>query len=182
MKNTDRRSFLKTVTVGVIGTYTVSLSLPLEIFAEDNKYKDGIKIYEDFVVLDARTQKTMSHLAEVLLPGSNKLGLHNALMKYYSENPGLAGFIDSGLWKIESLSKNKLETPFQEVKDKKKLNLLFDHLIKSNNSNKFFTNFREKLTELYYSHPEIMKKLNYDGPPQPKGFMDYNKQPNINAA
>lgn len=180
MSYSNRRSFLKTVAVGFVGTYAAaSLSLPLKVFAQDNKLKDGIEIYKDFIVLDARTQKTLMHLEEVILPGSRELGIHNALMKYYSENPGIAGFIDSGLWKIESLSKNKFEIPFQEITDKKKLQMLFDHLKKSNNSRNFFNKFREKLYEFYFLHPKILNKLNYDGPPQPKGFMDYNKPPKI---
>ena len=98
-------------------------------------------------------------------------------MKYYSENPGIAGYVDSGLWKIESLSKNKFEMPFQEITDKKKLQMLFDHLEKSNNSRDFFNKFKEKLFELYFLHPEVLNKMNYDGPPQPKGFMDYSSPP-----
>ena len=67
MNYSNRRSFLKTVAVGVVGTYAAtSLSLPLELFAQDNKFKNGIEIYKDFIVLDARTQKTLMYLQEVI--------------------------------------------------------------------------------------------------------------------
>jgi hypothetical protein len=43
----------------------------------------------------------------------------------------------------------------------------------------FFGRFRRKIIELYYSNPDVWKMLSYNGPPQPRGFMDYSLPPKV---
>ena len=41
----------------------------------------------------------------------------------------------------------------------------------------FFSNTRQLAFQFYYAHPETWQDLNYDGPPQPKGFLDFARPP-----
>jgi len=41
----------------------------------------------------------------------------------------------------------------------------------------FFDRIRESAFSHYYAHPQSWRALDYDGPPQPRGFMNYTQAP-----
>jgi len=170
-----RRSFIKTLAVGILGSGAISL--PIDLFAKTNEYEDGIEIEKGFKVFNSETQKSMEALAETLLPGSKELGIKNMLMNYMARNPGPAGFFDAGFWNLDTISKTRFKKPFYKLTEKEEKKEVIDHI--SSHNRRFFRGFRNIIIEFYYSHPEVWKRLSYSGPPQPRGFMDYSLPPKV---
>ncbi|GBD38447.1 hypothetical protein HRbin37_00696 [bacterium HR37] len=171
-----RRGFIKTLAFGVIGSGLLH-ELPLNInsFAEVNKNSNGIEIQKGFVVLNSEAQRNMEALAETLVPGSKKIGIKELLMNYVSDKPGIASFFDAGLWNLDAVSRAQFKKPFYQLENKEEKEKIVKHISVKNKT--FFDGFRETVIKLYYSNPEVWKKLSYNGPPQPRGFMDYSLPP-----
>jgi hypothetical protein len=169
----SRRKFLKTIAAGVIGGEIISGAAPA--FAKTEPYAEGFEVQKGFKVFDETTQKNMMKLAESIIPGCGNFGMKDKLMQYLYHSKGTAGFFDAGFWNINALSKKKFKVPFYSLEKKEDVALLVDHVRKANRG--FFENFRKVVVQFYYSDPKVWKKLSYDGPPQPRGFMDYPEPP-----
>lgn len=174
MKPNSRRDFFKTIAVGVIGNSIFS-GLPLSAFAGTGTNSNGIEVQEGFKVLNAETQKSLEALAEAIITGSKQLGIKQLFMDYISKDLGAAGFFDAGLWNLDALSKSKFKKPFYALEEKEDKKEIIEH-IRSRNA-LFFKEFQKTVISLYYSNPEVWKRLSYNGPPQPRGFMDYTSPP-----
>lgn len=173
MKN-SRRKFLKTLAAGVIGG-EVMTAFPSSVLAKKNDpSKGGFEIQKGFVVFNEVTQKNMAKLAEALVPGSEKLGIKEAVMNLVRNDKGTAGFLDAGFWNIDALSRAKFEKPFYAL-DKDDAETIIKHVSVRNRT--FFLQFKGIVMKFYYSNPTVWKKLSYNGPPQPRGFMDYSSPP-----
>ena len=170
-----RRSFIKTVAVGILGNGFIS-SLPLKVFA-NTKEDNGIEIQKGFKVFNQETQQNMEALAETLVPGAKEIGIRRIFMDYVSTNSGLAAFFDSGFRKLDALSKAKFKKTFYQLEKKEEKKALIEDISLKNKI--FFTGYRKAILKLYYSHPAVWKRLSYDGPPQPRGFMDYSLPPKV---
>jgi len=179
MSDNSRRKFLKTLTLGVAGT-TIAGSLPLSLLADTtNKYKDGIEFQKGFKLFDEHTQKNVTALAETIVPGSGKIDITTIFLNYMSKNEGEAAFYDAGIWNMDAIATNKFFKPFYELTTDEEKKQVIDHIRARNRL--FYTKFRTLIVKFYYSHPQVWKKLAYDGPPQPRGFMDYAKPPKAKA-
>ena len=177
MLNTTRRNFIKTVTAGVIGSTLISFDTK-ELFAKPKvDIYNGIKIQEGFYVINKETQKTVAALADTFLPGSNDLKLIDVFMNYFSkkENHGLASFFDAAFWNLDTISHSKFKIPYYQLTEKQQKDEVINHVKARNRI--FITRFERLTKQFYYTHPETLKKLKYDGPPQPKGFMNYTQAP-----
>lgn len=170
----SRRKFLKTLAVGFIGGNVIS-SIPGSAFAKT--FDKGIEIQKGYIVFSQDTQKVMEALAEGLVPGSKQIDIKNKVMNYVNKDRAAATFFDAGLWNIDSLSRSKYNKTFYSLTDKAEINALLDYVRAKNSS--FFNQFRYLIVRLYYSDPQIWKKLAYNGPPQTKGFMDYSEPPQL---
>lgn len=173
MKN-SRRKFLKTLAVGVIGG-EVMTGLPATVLAKKDPSGGGFEIEKGFKVFNEVTQKNMLKLAEALVPGSEKLGIKDKVMNLVRNDKGVAGFLDAGFWNINSLSTAKFDKPFYALENKEDIDALIKHISVRNRP--FFRQFKGIVMKFYYSDPAVWKKLSYNGPPQPKGFMDYSQPP-----
>lgn len=169
-----RRNFIKTIAVGILGN-SIAQAFPLSAFANSGKYDEGIEIQKGFKVFNAETQKSMEALAETLLPGAKEIGIKDIFMNYVATNPGAAGFFDAGFWNLDTISKTQFKKAFYKLTSKEEKKAVIDHVSVRNRS--FFLGFRKIITEFYYTHPDVWKRLSYTGPPQPKGFMDYHLPP-----
>lgn len=169
-----RRSFLKTIAAGVIGNSMIA-RLPLGAFAKTEQYDDGIEIEKGFKVFNSESQKSLEALADTLVPGARKLGIRQTFMDYISKDPGLAGFFDAGIWNLDAVSENKFKKRFYALAKKEDKMAVVEHVTVRNRL--FFKQFRQWVVNFYYSHPQVWKRLSYNGPPQPKGFMDYYLPP-----
>jgi hypothetical protein len=168
MKST-RRGFIKILAVGILGNGLMP-SLPA-VFAKTNAEEDGIEIQKGFKIFDQEAQKNMEALAETLVPGAKEIGIRRIFMDYVSANPGQGAFFDAGLWNLDTLSRSRFKKPFYQLEKKEDKKTVIEHITRTNKA--FFTKFRETIIRLYYSNPAVWKRLSYNGPPQPVGFMDY---------
>jgi len=168
----SRRKFLKTLAVGIIGGEVIS-ALPVTSFAKN--FDKGIEIQKGYIVFNENTQKVMEALAEALVPGSREINIRDRVMHYVDRDRGAATFFDAGLWNIDSISKKRYKKHFYNLKDKKDIDTVINH-VKIKNAI-FFNQFRYLIIRLYYSDPKVWNKLSYNGPPQTKGFLDYSEPP-----
>ena len=168
----SRRKFLKTLAVGIVGAEVLS-AFPSTVFAKN--FNKGIEIQKGYIVFNEDTQKVMEALAEALIPGSKGINIKGRVMEYVNRDRGAATFFDAGMWNIDSLSRSKYKKPFYNLKDKENIETLLKYVRTKNAI--FFNQFRHLVVRLYYSDPKVWKELSYNGPPQPKGFMDYAEQP-----
>ena len=176
--NPSRRNFIKTIAVGMLGKGLIS-SFPFQAFGETEKFEDGFEIQKGFKVFNRETQKSMEALADTLVPGAKKLGIKQIFMDNISKDPGAAGFFDAGFWNLDTISKTKFKKPFYALEKKEQKEEVINHVSIKNRT--FFKQFRETIINLYYTHPEVWKKLSYNGPPQPRGFMDYASPPEMSG-
>jgi hypothetical protein len=172
----SRRKFLKTVAAGVIGGEIVSGS-PNLVFAKPDPYADGFEVKKGFKVFEKTTQKNMMKLAETIIPGCGNLGMKDKLMRYLYSSRGTASFFDAGFWNLDAVCRKKFKVPFYSLEKKQEIDMLVKYI--SFNNRSFFSSFRKLMVQFYYSDPKVWKKLSYDGPPQPRGFMDYSEPPRL---
>lgn len=174
---TTRRLFLKTVAAGTLGTTILNFD-PLGVFADDKiNFKEGIKIDKGYYVLNAQTQKTLNALCEIYYPRAREINISRGFLNYFSnpENTGEAGFFDAGLWNLDSIAHSKFNKPYHQIKDNKQKLEVLNHVYSRNRY--FIERLKTLSTMMYFSNPRICSELGYQGPPQPKGFMNYTKPP-----
>ncbi len=169
----SRRRFLKTVAAGAIGGEVLS-GVP-GAFAKQGNEETGIEVQKGYVIFNEKTQKNMARLAEELVPGSGSIGMKEKLMNYFRRDKGGATFFDAGFWNLESVSKAAFKKSFYDLENKEEVEKVMKHVSIKNRT--FFHQFRTLVIKFYYGDPEVWKKLSYDGPPQPRGFMDYSEPP-----
>ncbi|HVY55815.1 MAG TPA: gluconate 2-dehydrogenase subunit 3 family protein [Thermodesulfobacteriota bacterium] len=170
----SRRKFLKTLAAGVIGGDVILSAAPL-VQAKDNSGTTGFEIHKGFEVFDETTQKNMMKLADAIIPGCESIGMKDKLLQFVKASKGAAGFLDAGLWNVEAVCKTKFKVSFYELKNESDVDLLIKHIRSRNRP--FFQSFKKLVIQFYYSDPTVWKKLAYDGPPQPRGFMNYTEMP-----
>ncbi len=175
MKST-RRKFLGTIAAGVIAGEIVSGS-PASVFAKTEPYASGFEVQKGFKVFNETTQKNMMKLAEVIIPGCGKHGMKDKLMGYLYRSRGTASFFDAGFWNVDAVCRKKFDVPFYSLENKKNTETIVKYI--SINNRGFFTSFKKLVVQFYYTDPNIWKTLSYDGPPQPRGFMDYSEPPKL---
>lgn len=171
----SRRKFLKTIAAGVIGGEIISGSAP--VFAKSEPYADGFDVKKGFTVFNQNTQKNMMKLAEIIIPGCGNLGMKDKLMGYLYSSKGTASFFDAGFWNIDAVCKKKFKVPFYSLEKKQDIDLIVKYI--SINNRGFFVSFKKLVVQFYYTDPKVWKTLSYDGPPQPRGFMDYTEAPRL---
>ena len=170
----SRRGFLKYLGAGFLSNSILSY-LPSKLFAKSQEVTDGIEIEKGYVVLNAKTQRNMAALAITLVPWAKELDIRRLFMDKMKTDHGLAGFFDAGLWNLNSISINFFKIPFSELQTHEQKKKVIDHIIAKNYT--FYSEFRKKTIELVFSNPTIWNKISYNGPPQPRGFMDYTMPP-----
>ena len=170
----SRRTFIKTVAAGIIGTEAVT-GLPSGAFAQDKPLSKGIEIQRGYIVFDEKTQKTMRAFADAIAPGSNQYGIDAKIMEYVNRDRAAATFFDAGLWNVEAVSRQYYKKSFHELTDNEEITKVVSHVRSKNLV--FFNQFRYLTLRLFYADPKVWEGLSYDGPPQTKGFMDYADPP-----
>lgn len=173
MKNT-RRQFIKSIGIGMIGSGVILGTSTLGL-AGDSPPNDGFEVQKGFKIFNDITQKNMEKLAEVLVPGSKGTKIKSKMMDYLQKHKEIATFLDAGLWNLDSLSRKVYNIPFFSLTKQEDIDRLIRNEIRNNRS--FYTEFRQLVIVLYYADPMVWKKLSYNGPPQPKGFLDYSEPP-----
>ena len=170
-----RRWFLRVLGLALCAVGFV-MGLPRRASSATPKSIDeGIEIQKGFVVFNEPTQKNMVALAHALVPGTKDIPIRKLFMDEMSQNHGIAASLDAGLWNITSVAHSKFKKHFSELTSEEEKKAIINHIRKSNGA--FFRRFRERVINIYYSNPTSWKRLSYNGPPQPRGFMDYLRPP-----
>ena len=170
----NRRDFLRTLVFGILGKGFIS-SLSPKVYADLKDYGKGIEIEKGYILFNLETQKSMEALADTLLPGAKEVGIRKMFMDYASKNHGIAGYLDSGFWNLDTIAKQRYKKPYYQLETKEQKDAVLKHVYARNR--RFINIFRNTVIRLHYSNPEAWKKLSYNGPPQPRGFMDYTLPP-----
>ena len=170
----SRRDFLKTVAIGFLGA-EVATGVPTGAIAQDKSGSEGIEIQRGYTVFDPKVQKTMEAFAEIILPGSQEFGMNERIMEYVNRDTGAATFFDAGFWNVNALSMQQFDKPFYEIENEEDKLKIVRHV--SVRNKRFFNQFKYLAMRIYYQDQGVWKSLGYNGPPQPKGFMDYTEPP-----
>jgi len=123
--------------------------------------------------------KNMDALTEVIMPGAKDLVIHEKLRGLVSRRSDIARIFIPGLKAMERYSRDKFGKSFYSLDEDEKDSVLkwIDGLPKAGQERFFFIVFRQAVLEYYYTSPYTWKTLKYNGPPQPRGFMDYYLSP-----
>ena len=171
--NQNRRTFLKTLTLGIIGA-----GLPAYLLLNNSrKYKKGIEIENGIKIFPASSQNSLESLAHTIIPSTKNIDIKNIFINYIAESKKKVKFYNLGINQLNNISNKYYKKSFTKLKnldDKKEVVVKLEKLNPT-----FFRNCRKMTIYFYYSHPYSWKKLGYNGPPQPKGFMDYHLPPKI---
>lgn len=171
----SRRRFLKWIGGALLANGILSY-FPLRLFAKtDAAFSEGIEITPGFIVFNEKTQRIMLALAETLVPWAKEIEFRKLFMEKMKGDHGAAGALDAGLWNLNANSINILKKPFYELETVEEKKKVIDHVIDRNYA--FYRKFRGVTIEIVFSNPTVWKKISYNGPPQPRGFMDYTMPP-----
>ena len=159
MKHITRRWFLK-----ALGGLGLSSFFPAPSFASFS---------------DESTLKTMEALTEAIMPGVKSFNINEKIITYLNSRYHTARLFTAGLKAIEKYSEKKYGKSFYSLQSEEKDAVLkwMSSLPVERWERTFFIDYRQVVLERYYTSPEAWKTLNYNGPPQPKGFMDYHLPP-----
>ena len=171
----NRRQFLKTLTLGVIGS-----GLPEYLLADNSKkYQDGIEIRKGVKIFKEDSQKNLEALAQTIIPSTRHIEIKNIFTNYVASKEYITRYYNSGIIKLNHISKKQYKKSFYKLDTEDQRKTVVKKLEET--SPRFFHNCRKMTIKFYYSHPYSWKKLGYNGPPQPVGFMDYYLPPKINT-
>jgi hypothetical protein len=170
----SRRRFLKSIGAALLANGILSY-FPLRLFAKTDAITEGIEITPGFIVFSEKTQRIMLALAETLVPWAKEIEFTKLFMEKMKGDHGLAGAFDAGLWNLNANSIRILKKPFYELETVEEKKKVIDHIIDRNYQ--FYTKFRRVTIEIVFSNPTAWKRISYNGPPQPRGFMDYTMPP-----
>lgn len=124
--------------------------------------------------------KNMEALTDTVMPGAKDLGIHEKVKETVLQRPDVVKACIAGLEALEKYSLNKYGKPFYLLKQEERETVLkrMDKDERREDRWKgFLFNFRLTVITHYYTSPEVWKTLKYNGPPQPRGFMDYHLPP-----
>lgn len=170
----SRRRFLKSIGAALLANGILSY-FPFRLFAKADVISNGIEITTGYIVFNEETQRIMLALAETIVPWAKEIGFKELFMAKMNADHGRAGAFDAGLWNLNANSINILKKPFYEVEKVEEKKKVIDHVIQRNYQ--FYRQFRKTTIEIVFSNPTVWKRISYNGPPQPRGFMDYTMPP-----
>jgi len=127
-------------------------------------------------MIDSVTYKNMEALTECILPGATGSGIHERVLKIISERNDPGRIFDHGMDYIERQSLNIYGKSFYMLDEEGRRSIIMKLITDSHPKSPqvfFFTKYREIVIVSYYTSKKVWKGLGYNGPPQPKGFMDY---------
>ncbi len=118
-------------------------------------------------------------LAEAIMPGAKDLGVDERAAALMLKRPETARIFFSGMRGLERYSRDRYGRPFHSLEEREREAVLrwMASLPRERIERLFFARYRRAVIAYYYTCPEVWKRLKYNGPPQPKGFMDYHLPP-----
>lgn len=154
-----RRWFLKIlITLGILPVFPkISFSTPSETLMDKN----------------------MDALTEAIMPGAEKVGVHEKLRLIAFRGADARKMSMTALDAMEDFSMKQYGRSFYLLRESEKDAVLtwMDGLPDDHIVHYFFERYRQTVIAHYYTNTDVWKTLKYNGPPQPKGFPDYHLPP-----
>jgi hypothetical protein len=117
--------------------------------------------------------------ADEVSPAVSELGVASRVADKALGNPDYLRLIRAGCRWLDRQARTRDRQVFArlDVPDRKHVVRLAEQAAAKSLPRLFFERTREDVFLCYYTHPETWVMLDYPGPPQPAGFMDYTRPP-----
>lgn len=112
-------------------------------------------------------------------PGALALGIHTAVETSIRTHANYQELLLNGVAWLNRESERRYQARFSELPEESREFLLrvAENSPRNSAQRRLFTVLRNDVIQRYYTHPQAWAQLEYQGPPQPLGFMDYSKRP-----
>lgn len=171
----SRRRFVKLGIVSVAFSLLAGLGYKLKLFGTKNTQVTPLSSTEH----QALTAYINMLIPADDFPGALDLGIHHKVSKSARQNRYLRKRIKKGASWLNRQANNRYKKPFHHLATEQQEQIV-DLSEKAPNGSaefKFYLSVRNEAFHWFYADARSWKFLCYDGPPQPKGFMDYEHSP-----
>jgi hypothetical protein len=174
-RQSNRRRFLKSGIVAVALSLLAALGYKLKLFEKKNTQVTPLSSSEE----QALTAYIDTLIPTDDTPGALDLGIHHKVSERARQNRYLRKRIKKGIIWLNKQAKNKYKEPFHNIATEQREQIveLSEKAPKRSAEFKFYLKIRNEAFHWYYADARTWKFLCYDGPPQPKGFMNYEHPP-----
>ena len=128
----------------------------------------------------ARTARTMAAVADLMFPGgdglpaASTLGLHDRVLA----TPDLQVLITKGVAWLDKYAASQGGADFLALDEPRRLAAVDAAFASADDGiQQFVFALRQHFGMAYYAEPAIKSAFAYTGPPQPKGFPDFQERP-----
>jgi len=139
----------------------------------------------DIQVLDSAQSHCLHIWIETLIPAdevspaASELGVSSLVTVKAIGNPNYLKLIQAGCRWLDKQARSRGGKNFAtiDVADRERVVRLAEQATAKSMPRMFFEHTRQDAFHFYYAQPETWLMLDYPGPPQPQGFMDYTRPP-----
>jgi len=128
--------------------------------------------------------QNLSALLDVLLPedespSASQLGVDARILAEASGNPNLMRLLDTGSTWLDRQARRQGAQAFHQLDEEHQIGIvkLAEAQPQPSLVQIYFRYVQDRAFNYYYAHPESWPSLGYVGPPQPRGFPDYDRPP-----
>jgi hypothetical protein len=110
-------------------------------------------------------------------PSASQAGVDAAIIADAQDDKELARVIELGVAWLDAEARKRGAEAFHQMSNKRQMLLVSvaERHRRGTVPRVFFANLRTQAFHHYYADPQTWAALGYAGPPQPRGFMDYQK-------
>lgn len=132
----------------------------------------------------ASSPQNLSAFLDVLLPedespSASQLGVDVQILAEAAGNPNVARLLDTGSAWLDLQARRRGAQAFHQLNEHGQIGIvqLAEAQPQPSLVRMYFRFVQDRAFKYYYSHPDSWPSLGYDGPPQPRGFPDYDQPP-----
>lgn len=170
----SRRCFLLwSFAAGLIGRSRHLLAAVVSPVLIDNQLLDGTQSRCLQTWLDTLLP------ADEFSPAASELGINARVADKALGNPDYQKLLGAGCRWLNRQARQRARRAFEDLgaADREHIVQLAEQAAEKTLPRLFFEHTREDAFMFYYGQPETWAMLDYPGPPQPRGFMDYTRTP-----
>ena len=168
-----RRFLLLSIAAGLVGQSQRLLAAVVPYTFPDSQPLDA----EQSLCLQAWTDTLLP--ADEVSPAASELGVPSRVADKALGNPDYLKLIRVGCRWLNRQARKQGTQTFAEldVPEREGIVRLAEQAAAKSLPHAFFVYTRDDIFQFYYAQPETWVMLDYPGPPQPLGFMDYTRPP-----
>jgi hypothetical protein len=170
----SRRGFLLwSFAAGLIGRSRHILAALVSPTLPDNQLLDGTQSRCLQIWLDTLLP------ADAFSPAASELGVHARVADKALGNPDYQKLLSAGCRWLNRQARQRAKQAFVDLgtADREHIVQEAERAAMTSLPRLFFEHTREDAFLFYYAQPATWAMLDYQGPPQPRGFMDYTRTP-----